>query len=479
MQMFLALREMRRAKVRFGLLIAAIGLLVFLILFQQSLQNSLLRGFTGAIRAQSAPVLVYSTDGQRTLQASVLTPELEELARSADGVGEAGLIAQGTFTVTAADEVVEAAIIGYETEGLGSPDDLTDGRLPSTAGEAVASDEDAGAGFDLGDTVVIEPGGAELTVVGLAADAQLNVGPTLFVTYDTYVDAVAARNPDAGEPLPNALGVVPDASTSLEQLVPSINAESDDLDALTRDQAADEAPGVAQVRQSFRVIFCLYGLVVPFVTGLFFLIVTFQKAASLTLLRAIGTSGRRLVSALLVQVLIIDRARTARRHRPVHAAHDGHDDGAGPALRDRVPSPDGRSRCSCSGCSARCSRPGVCWVSIRPRQRRWEVFDEVRPAGASAATGAVRHGDRDPHPRRRARDVPRWSARRADPVLDQRRASAGRRSDGLLEDGPIVVPRSRIDGDLRSTIESVDGVARHRRARCRATRRPGARQRTA
>ena len=306
MQMFLALREMRRAKVRFGLLIGAIGLLVFLILFQQSLQNSLLRGFTGAIRAQSAPVLVYSTDGQRTLQASVLTPELEELARSADGVGEAGLIAQGTFTVTAADEVVEASIIGYETEGLGSPDDLTDGRLPSTAGEAVASDEDAGAGFDLGDTVVIEPGGAELTVVGLAADAQLNVGPTLFVTYDTYVDAVAARNPDAGEPLPNALGVVPDAGTSLEQLVPSINAESDDLDALTRDQAADEAPGVAQVRQSFRVIFALYGLVVPLVTGLFFLIVTVQKAASLTLLRAIGTSGRRLVSALLVQVLIID-----------------------------------------------------------------------------------------------------------------------------------------------------------------------------
>ena len=67
-EMFLALKEMRRAKVRFGLLIVAIGLLVFLILFQQSLQNSRLRGFTGALRTQSAPVLVYSTDGQRTLQ---------------------------------------------------------------------------------------------------------------------------------------------------------------------------------------------------------------------------------------------------------------------------------------------------------------------------------------------------------------------------------------------------------------------------
>ena len=254
--MFLAFNEMRRAKVRFGLLIVAIGLLMFLILFQQSLQNSLLRGFTGAIRSQSAPVLVYSTDGQRTLQASVLTPELEELARSADGVGETGRLAQGTFTVTAGDEIVDASIIGYEVEGLGSPDELTDGRLPRTSGEAVASADDASAGFDIGDVVAILPGGAEIVVVGLAADAQLNVGPTMFVDYDTYGEAVAARNPDAGEAAAERSWASPrrQARTAAE-LVTSINAQSDDLDALTREDAADKAPGVAEVRQSFRVIF--------------------------------------------------------------------------------------------------------------------------------------------------------------------------------------------------------------------------------
>jgi len=303
--MFLALKELRRAKIRFGLLIVAIGLLVFLILFQQSLQNSLLRGFTGALRAQSAPVLVYSTDGQRTLQASVLTPDLEVAARSVDGIGAAGRIGQGTFTVTADDAITEASILGYETIGLGSPEHVSRGRLPEGPGEAVASAEDAEAGFDVGDVVVVEPGGAEVEVVGLADDAQLNVGPTLFVTYDTYVAAVAARNPDAGTPLPNALGVAPAEGTAPAQLVVSIDASSEDLEALTRDQAADRAPGVAQVRQSFQVIFLLYALVVPFVTGLFFLILTVQKAAALTLLRAVGAPARRLVAALLVQVVII------------------------------------------------------------------------------------------------------------------------------------------------------------------------------
>jgi putative ABC transport system permease protein len=59
------------------------------------------------------------------------------------------------------------------------------------------------------------------------------------------------------------------------------------------------------VQQSFNIIFLLYGLVVPCVTGLFFLIVTFQKANSLTLLRAIGAPAGRLVSSLLIQVVVI------------------------------------------------------------------------------------------------------------------------------------------------------------------------------
>jgi putative ABC transport system permease protein len=84
-----------------------------------------------------------------------------------------------------------------------------------------------------------------------------------------------------------------------------------DLDALTREDAAAETPGVAQVQQSFNIIFLLYGLVVPCVTGLFFLIVTFQKANSLTLLRAIGAPAGRLVSSLLIQVVVIIAAGLA------------------------------------------------------------------------------------------------------------------------------------------------------------------------
>ena len=77
----IARKEMQRAKVRFGLLVGAIALLVFLILFQQALRDGLITSFIGGIEHQDAPVLVYSTDARRNLQSSTITPELEAQVR--------------------------------------------------------------------------------------------------------------------------------------------------------------------------------------------------------------------------------------------------------------------------------------------------------------------------------------------------------------------------------------------------------------
>ena len=304
--MFLALREMKRAKVRFVLLMAAVGLLIFLILGQLALQNGLLTGFVGAIERQSAPVLVYSVDGQRTLQGSIITPDLEQRIGAVDGVAAVGKIGQGTFTAeTSGGPQDDVAIIGYEETDLGAPDALAAGRLPKADGEAVGSSAD----FSVGDEVaVISPDGGDpltLRVVGLADDAQIQVTPTLFTRWSTFEQAVQVANPDAKGVLPNAIGVRPASGVSAEQLATRINDASGDADALTRKQAAEETPGVAQVRQSFQVIFLLYALVVPLVTGLFFLIITFQKSASLVLLRAIGIRSGTLVRSLLGQVVIV------------------------------------------------------------------------------------------------------------------------------------------------------------------------------
>jgi len=306
--MFLALHEMGRARGRFGLLIGAVGLLVFLILTQQAIQNGLITGFVGAIRQQSAPVLVYSVDGQRTLQGSVINPGLEATIRAVAGVTQAGRVGQDTFTVRVdSGAESDAALIGFEHPGLGDPGHLSAGRSPQSPTEAVGSASD----FTLGSRVrVVSSGGADptgpvFTVVGLVKDAQIQVTPTLFVPWAGYEAAVRAANPDATTVLPNVIAVRPASGVSDAALAQRINAASPDADALTRAQAARDTPGVAQVQQSFTLIFVLFGLVVPLVTGLFFLIITFQKAAALTLLRAIGARSGTLVRSLLIQVVLV------------------------------------------------------------------------------------------------------------------------------------------------------------------------------
>jgi putative ABC transport system permease protein len=84
-----------------------------------------------------------------------------------------------------------------------------------------------------------------------------------------------------------------------------ITTDVDGVEAADRERAADEAPGVASVSQSFGVILLLTYVVATIVIGFFFLILTVQKRGTLTVLRAVGAPAGRLVAALGVQVLAV------------------------------------------------------------------------------------------------------------------------------------------------------------------------------
>ena len=217
--MFIALHEIRRAWVRFALVVTAIGLLVFLILFQQTLQSGLITSFVGAIEHQSSPVLVYSVDGLCNLEGSVILPDVEQDVRSVDGVGVAGRIGQGTFSVRAGGQTTSAAIVGFEDPRVGAPTTLVSGRMAAADGEAVALESSADEGFGLGDTVRVEPGGLELRIVGQASEIGLHASPTLFTTYGTLEEVLASSNPAARGLAPAAIGVIPEGGVGASTTV--------------------------------------------------------------------------------------------------------------------------------------------------------------------------------------------------------------------------------------------------------------------
>jgi len=301
----LAGREIQRARLRFGLLSGAVGLLVFLILFQQALLGSLLLSFTGAIENQSGTVLVYSAEARKNLSASVVLPPQQAQIEAVDGIGASAPLGQGTFTIQADGTDTDASVFGFQPGGPGEPTRLVDGRLPTAPTEAVASREDRSAGFGLGDTVTSVDGGIELTVVGLTERSRFSVSPTLWVTFDGYTALRKAANPDAAAVVPSALALTPAEGVSASELAARINDQVDGVEALTRSQAVSEAPGVSSVKTSFQLILALAFLVVAVVIGFFFLILTVQKLSTLTVLRAIGAPTSYLVRALLTQIGLV------------------------------------------------------------------------------------------------------------------------------------------------------------------------------
>ncbi|MGI9623921.1 MAG: ABC transporter permease [Acidimicrobiales bacterium] len=305
--MMLALQEIRRSKVRFGLLSGAVGLLIFLILFQQALLGGLIRDFIGAVDNQNSPILVFNEDARQNVEGSFLFPDQVAEIAMVDGVGVSSPIGQGTFTVLADSGLEDAVIFGYELGSLGEPQTVVEGRLPEGPNEAVASEADAENGFDIGDTVTVVGDAADLdiTVVGLAEDTRWSVSATLFVSYETFGDAQRVVNPSSELILPSLVAVEPQAGVSEQQVIASIETEVGGVEALTKQEAVDQSPGVQSVNQSFQIVLALAFLVVALVVGFFFLILTVQKAKALTLLRAIGSPSSYLVKNLLFQILLV------------------------------------------------------------------------------------------------------------------------------------------------------------------------------
>ncbi len=303
--MFLAFHEIRRAPWRFALLTGAVGLLVFLILFVQALTGALIGQFIGALDHQSADVLVYSSQARKNLEGSVVPLATVAAVARVPGVARAGPLGEGTFSVRAGGKLRDAVLVGYELNGPGAPTTLTKGRLPRAPFEVAASSRNSAGGFDIGDKVRLERGGRALTVVGVARDINYSVLPTMFTTFDTYAAARRDANPRATSVFPSAVAVQTVPGTNAGTVRDAIDTAVSGVEALTRTQAVKESPGVASVGQSLGTVVFLCFFVVVVVAGLFFLILTVQKAAALTLLRALGIAGAVLARSLLVQVVLV------------------------------------------------------------------------------------------------------------------------------------------------------------------------------
>lgn len=301
--MYIALKEIRRSVGRFTLLTSAVALLVLLLLFFQAVAGTLTLGFTGGLQSSAAEVFVYDERARLNPQGSVLDPGVAETVGAVDGVGQAAAIGIGSFTGSGPDGDIDVTLFGGDPTGPAVPRTIADGRVAEAPDEALFSGSSLSDGFSIDDEVTI--GDTTLRIVGTADDAAFNVAPTLYVPFETYEKAVRDRTGMDIDVPPSLVGVSVVDGQDPTEVATSISDQVDGVQAVDRAAAVAELPGAGQISQSFGILYLLLFIVVTIVTGVFFLILTVQKADSLVLLRAIGASRADVVRPVLLQVLLV------------------------------------------------------------------------------------------------------------------------------------------------------------------------------
>lgn len=296
--MNLALTEMKRSKLRFGLLSGAVALLVFLVLLLTTLSNALVNSITGALEGVDANVLVYSDTARDNLQASRLQPDVVEQVAAVPGVEAAGPVSVLTTSAALKDGTEDLQVFGFQSGKPGAPTGLSEGRLPGNANE-VAMD---GGGYAIGDTLELTGAQASATVVGLLRGAQFNASPTAYVTDELFATIVKAANPNVPFIPVNAVAV---QAADPASTVSTISADVAGTKAYEKSQAVSLIPGVGSISQTFGILVGLTFIIGIVVIGFFFLILTVQKMKSFTLLRAIGASSARLAAVVAQQITVV------------------------------------------------------------------------------------------------------------------------------------------------------------------------------
>lgn len=302
--MQLAFTEIRRAKLRFGLLTGAVGLLVFLLLFLNTLSGTLLRFFVGALENNSAQVLVFDSSARRNLLVSRVSPAEIEQVREVLGVAEAAPLSQATLSADPGTGLTDISLWGFEPDMPGQPAKIVEGRMPGP-GEAVVDRSDISAGFEIGKEMAVAPLGHRIKIVGYSENSRYSVLPTAYVSLDEFAVAYRSAFPQAREVPVNLIAVNTDPGLDPADVAARITAAVAGTEALDRKTAAASVPGVESISQSFGVILAITFAIVLLVIGFFFLILTVQKLRVLVALRAIGASVSDLGKSLAFQIALV------------------------------------------------------------------------------------------------------------------------------------------------------------------------------
>lgn len=288
--MFLALREIRHEKLRYGLIVAMVVLVSYLVFVLSGLAYGLAQQNTQAISTWNAEKIALNSDANESLAQSLISKKTAnklKLTSHEAYIGQAGVVAKAKGQAKISSQFVGINRDEFIYKQLKA----SSGHKPTRANQIMVDSSFKDKGYRLGDKVTLNTDGGKYTIVGFTKDAKLSVAPVIYGTLGTW--RTLSNLTDRFQ----AGGVVSNRA--------NYQAKTSGLKTLKMSQFINKLPGYSAQTTTFIFMIAFLLVISMVVIAVFLYILTMQKLPNYGVLRAQGIPARVLVTTTVSQALVL------------------------------------------------------------------------------------------------------------------------------------------------------------------------------
>ncbi|HCV1179063.1 TPA: ABC transporter permease [Staphylococcus aureus] len=291
--MFLAWNEIRRNKLKFGLIIGVLTMISYLLFLLSGLANGLINMNKEGIDKWQADAIVLNKDANQTVQQSVFNKkDIENKYKKQATLKQTGEI------VSNGHQKDNILVFGVEKSSFLVPS-LIEGHKATKDNEVLADETLKNKGFKIGDTLSLSQSDEKLHIVGFTESAKYNASPVIFTNDAT----IAKINPRLTGDKINAV-VVRDSNWKDKKL-------NQELEAVSINVFIENLPGYKPQNLTLNFMISFLFVISATVIGIFLYVMTLQKTSLFGILKAQGFTNGYLANVVISQTLILALFGTA------------------------------------------------------------------------------------------------------------------------------------------------------------------------
>ncbi|WDF82756.1 ABC transporter permease [Lacticaseibacillus pabuli] len=286
--MFLALKEIKKEKVRSSLIVLMIVLIGYLIFILTSLALGLAQQNTDAINSWGVSRITLNSSANVDMRQSFLTKaEAGKITKHESLIGETSVVAKAKHR-----KQVSAVFIGLKSSQFVYKNiKLESGRNVKKAHEVVADNAFKLQGYKLGSQFKLNDNNQKYTIVGFTKNAKLNIAPVVYGQLQTWRNL---RDITVG---PVASAVV---SKNAKYKTNAKGAKT-----YSKQTIIEKLPGHQAQNTTFVMMIAFLMVISLIIIAVFLYILTMQKLPNYAVLRAQGIPSRVLVMATISQSVLL------------------------------------------------------------------------------------------------------------------------------------------------------------------------------